>query len=182
MEKRQYALAAERRVHAERRAAERQVEGVAKAREMERQAGEVRRQVAEGQLRAARESHRGAVSRLRHTLEATRQQEPALESKLGERLEKRATSVIGLKTATEAAAAELRSSNARKEDQRAKVVAAREEEKEAILGRGGNPYQVFRQIDEDARLAREAKKLKATLTTNMEQLNARMLKQNQEEA
>ena len=42
--------------------------------------------------------------------------------------------------------------------------------------------QVFRQIDEDARLARAEKKMKQTLATNMEHLQTRMLHQNQTES
>ena len=181
-EERSFALATERRVKNERRGAERQVEKVQASQVRARQAEEERRQNAEQQLRSAREGHTRAVTRLRTQIHRNREMVPAIDSLQTERLSARATQVIALKASVDAAASELRSSNARKEERRDRVNKQRDEEKDGILARGGNPYAVFRKIDEDARMARAEKKMKDTLDNNMEQLQTRMLNQNRDEA
>ena len=97
-------------------------------------------------------------------------------------LERRAEAVIQLKESTEAAAAELRAKNAQKYEREEKIAKEREEEKIAILAKGGNPYQVFRQRDEDARLAKERKKVQKTLEDNMTALQGRIVRDYQLEA
>lgn len=181
-EKAMFETSAEDLVLAERRAAEREVRRGQEAREAKRQAEEEMRQLASEQLRAAREGHRGAVSRLRARFDVQRESVPDMNAILYDKVEHRAKAVISLKATTEAAASELRSSNARNEEKRAKVNAGREEEKLTILARGGNPYQVFRQRDEERRLARESKRIKETLSSNMGELQSRLLKQNKEAA
>ena len=172
VEKAMFEDATARRIARERRAAEKQVESIAASREAAAHAVEVRKARAEEQLRAAREGHTRAVSRLRETVRQNRARLPEVNSQMTERYEKRAERVIALKASTEAAAAELRSSNEQKEERRQRVLRQREEEKVAILAKGGNPYAVFRKRDEDARLARAQAELKETLASNMEQLQA----------
>ena len=98
------------------------------------------------------------------------------------RLNARAEAVIALKESTEAASSAMRSSNARRQERLDEVAKQREEEKYAILAKGGNPYQVFRQRDEDARLARERKRMQKELEANMTNLQERIIKDYQIEA
>ena len=175
-------LAAPRRARKEARAAERIVEESIRAEERARQEEELRMQVASAQLDAARKGHKRAVASLRDRVAAERQMEGRVDEGRHARLNARAEAVIALKESTEAASSAMRSSNARRQERLDEVAKQREEEKYAILAKGGNPYQVFRQRDEDARLARERKRMQKELEANMTNLQERIIKDYQIEA
>ena len=169
-------LAAPQRAHREARAAGRLVDESMRAEERARHEEEVRMQVADQQLAAARKGHKRAVASLRERVARERAAEGQVDEGRQARLEKRAEAVIALKESTEAAASEMRSSNARRKERLDEVAKQREEEKFAILAKGGNPYQVFRQRDEDARMARERKRVQKELEANMTNLQERIVK------
>ena len=175
-------LAAPRRAARERRAAEREMAAVHRAEEAAALAQEAREAEAAQQLEAARAGHTRAVAALRQRVAAERQGEGMVDEKRGEELDRRAEAVVQLKGSIEGAASEMRSAAARRAERLAKQAKAREVEKADILAKGGNPYMVFRQRDEEARLARERKKMDATLASNMSQLQGRIVQQYKEEA
>ena len=174
--------AAPMRARREARGAERVVEAHKQAAESVIAQEHIRLEQAERQLEAARKGHKHSVEKLRERIVAQRGQEGKVDQGRVMALERRAEAVIQLKESTEAAAAELRAKNAQKYEREEKIAKEREEEKIAILAKGGNPYQVFRQRDEDARLAKERKKVQKTLEDNMTALQGRIVRDYQLEA
>ena len=170
------------RARREARGAERVVEAHKQAAESVIAQEHIRLEQAERQLEAARKGHKHSVEKLRERIVAQRGQEGKVDQGRVMALERRAEAVIQLKESTEAAAAELRAKNAQKYEREEKIAKEREEEKIAILAKGGNPYQVFRQRDEDARLAKERKKVQKTLEDNMTALQGRIVRDYQLEA
>ena len=139
-------------------------------------------QVASAQLDAARKGHKRAVAKLRDRVAAERQMEGRVDEGRHARLNARAQAVIALKESTEAASSAMRSSNARRQERLDEVAKQREEEKYAILAKGGNPYQVFRQRDEDAPSGARAQADEEELEANMTNLQERIIKDYQIEA
>lgn len=175
-------LAAPERARREREAAQRVVAQQRAVSEREVAEEMVREEQAARQLDAARVGHKRAVTNLRERVRVEREAEGVVDEGRMAELDKRAEAVIALKASTEAAAAEMRSANAKRAERDAAVAKAREAEKAAILAKGGNPYQVFRQRDEDARMARERKRVAATLDANMTALQGRIVRDYQTEA
>ena len=175
-------MAAPRRAAKERRAAERIIEAGIEEERRQQAAEEVRGQGARRQLDAARVGHKGAVRRLRNRMEDDLVRENRVTDGAYGVNDRRAEAVIALKASTEAAASEMRSQNARRAERLAESQRQRESEKVQILETGGNPYQVFRQRDEDARLALERKRMNATLESNMTMLQGRIIEQYKTEA
>jgi len=175
-------MAAPRRAAKERRAAERIIEAGIEEERRQQAAEEVRGQDARRQLDAARVGHQGAVRRLRNRMEDDLVRENRVTDGAYGVNDRRAEAVIALKASTEAAASEMRSQNARRAERHAESQRQRESEKVQILETGGNPYQVFRQRDEDARLALERKRMNATLESNMTVLQGRIIEQYKTEA
>ena len=134
-------LAAPRRAAREARAAAKIVEGARQVEAMALAAHEERRQVAASQLDAARKGHRRAVLTLRERVAAERAAAASVDEGRSEHLDARTRAVVALKESTAAAAAELRSANAKRAERLDGLQRARQEEKTAILARGGNPYQ-----------------------------------------
>lgn len=175
-------LAAPRRAARERRAAERAVEAVHRAEELAAIDEQARQAEAEKQLDAARAGHVRAVASLRDRVVRERALASGVDELRDGRQDKRARAVVELKASTEAAASEMRSAQARRAERLAKLAKKREVEKAEILAKGGNPYMVFRQRDEDARLARERRRMNETLEANMSALQGRIVQQYKEEA
>ena len=175
-------LAAPQRAAHEKRAAERIVNAQHAAEAAALAAEQTRRGEAARQLEAARVGHKRAVVQLRERVAAERKGDASIHDRRAEINDQRAAAVIALKNSAEAAASEMRSANARRAERLAIQAKQRQAEKAEILAKGANPYQVFRQRDEDARLARERKKMSAALEANMEQLQGRIVAQYRTEA
>ena len=174
-------VAAPMRAAQERAAAEREVEAARQARLRADGARQEREVVAEQQLTAARVGHRKAVANLRPRSQLVREANEEIYTAQRKQLEKRAEAVLALKTSTEAAQAKLQGANQRRAEKRRALERARESERNAILSAGGNPYQVFREREEQARMRVEQKKVEVKLAENMEAMQQRMLYQARQE-
>ncbi len=175
-------LAAPGRAARERLAAERLVKGVRDSEDAAKAAEHERQQQARAQLEAARVGHKRAVQSLRERVAKEREGADAVTEGYRQRNDARAVAVMQLKESTEAISTKMRSSNAKRAERQAELEKSRQAEKAAILAAGGNPYMVFRQRDEDARLARERAKMSATLEANMTELQGTIIQGYQTEA
>lgn len=169
-----YAVAARARIGRELQGADRQIAAEAMRRNATQAAREQRTSAAERKLAQARAGHAVAARRLREKQGYVRSQAEQLRQQQADRTAKRAEAVLQLKASTEGAMEDIRGANERKADRLSKRDAARDAEGREILARGGNPYQVFRQRDEDARLAREQAQIQLKLADNMAAMQARL--------
>lgn len=158
------------------------MEAARQARERADAARQEREAVAAQQLTAARVGHRKAVEQLRPRTQRLREAEAEISAAQREKLERRAAAILALKTSTEAAQAKLQGANQRRAEKRRTLERARESEKNEILSAGGNPYQVFREREERARLRVEQRKIQEQLAANMEAMQQRMLYQARQES
>jgi hypothetical protein len=169
-----HAAAAGARIGREVQGADRQVAAETLRRAEAEAAREQRTSVAERKLAQAREGHAVAARRLREKQGFVQSQAEQLRQQQADRTAKRAEAVLQLKASTEGVMEGMRGANERRADKLSRRDAARDAERRDILARGGNPYQVFRQRDEDARLAREQAQIEAKLASNMAAMQARL--------
>ena len=175
-------LAAPGRAARERAAAERIVKCARDAEERAKAAEHVRQQQAHSQLEQARAGHKRAVLSLRERVAKEREGADEIAEGYRQRNDERAVAVMELKESTAAISAQMRAANAKRAERQAEVERSRQAEKAAILAAGGNPYMVFRQREEDARLARERAKMERQLDANMTELQGTILQGYKEEA
>ncbi|KOO24331.1 flagellar associated protein [Chrysochromulina tobinii] len=164
------------------RAAERIVKGSRDAEERAKAAEHVRQQQARSQLEQARAGHKRAVLSLRERVAKEREGADEIAEGYRQRNDERAVAVMELKESTAAISAQMRAANAKRAERQAEVERSRQAEKAAILAAGGNPYMVFRQREEEARLARERAKMERQLDANMTELQGTILQGYKEEA
>ena len=174
-------VSAPHRAQQERDAAQREADAAAAARARAAAAQKEREKVAEKQLSAARAGHKKAVATLNARNKMVSEQDADIQAAQRKLVEKRAAAVLQLKASTEAAQAKVKTANERRAEKRRALERAQESEKITILAAGGNPYQVFREREEQARLRMEKQRIDRQLADNMAAMQQRMLKQGDQE-
>ena len=174
-------VSAPHRAQQEREAAQREADAAAASRARAAAAQQERETVAEKQLSAARAGHKKAIATLNARTRLVTEQDADIQEAQRKLIEKRAAAVLQLKASTEAAQAKVKTANERKYEKRRALERAQESEKITILAAGGNPYQVFREREEQARLRMEKQRIERQLADNMAAMQQRMLKQGEQE-
>lgn len=148
----------------------------------EAMAREERERQAARQLEAARAGHKQAVAHVRKARAKQRAELQKMDAHHAEADERRARAVAALKDSTLAAASDMRAAAERRAARSAKAERQRQVDATAIHERGGNPYLLLRQRDEEARLARERSEADLQAQENRDRLGQQLAKQLAREA
>ena len=128
-------------------------------------------------LMVAEEGQRQAKHRLKAASQGLAQKLQELADYRRAERSRQQQALLSLKSNSEEAYNKMAALNERNRKKKLKEDAMHEAERKVILQNGGNPYQVFREREERARLRVEQRKIQEQLAQNMEAMQQRMLYQ-----